>query len=102
MFLFGCSNNCKLIGKKDEKRPQLKAFELCFSWFQDIQCLSSAATCSSAQARVSCLMSKDPTGPCVWCGGAACNDQTGAVCESFGSWKAGGSMAVIRRAGGQI
>ena len=63
---------------------------------QDTTCLSMTSACSSADARVGCLMNKDSAGPCVWCGGAACNDQSQAVCESFGLWKAGGSMAVVR------
>lgn len=67
---------------------------------KDTTCLSMTSACSSADARVGCLMNKDSAGPCVWCGGAACNDQSQAVCESFGSWKAGGSMAVVRSGAG--
>eukprot|EP00438_Fugacium_kawagutii_P009873 Skav210664 [mRNA] locus=scaffold697:66360:77195:+ [translate_table: standard] len=33
---------------------------------KDTMCLSSTSTCSSADARVACLMSKDSSGPCVW------------------------------------
>lgn len=67
---------------------------------KDTTCLSSTSTCSSSEARVGCLMSKDSNGPCVWCGGAACDGRTGAVCESFGAWKAGGYMAVVRTGAG--
>ncbi len=45
-------------------------------------------------------MGKDSNGPCVWCGGAACDGRTGAVCESFGAWKAGGYMTVVRSPAG--
>ena len=61
---------------------------------KEISCLRPVeGTCSTMKDRNGCLMGKDAGGPCVWCGGAKCNDQTGTVCESYGTWQAGATMA---------
>lgn len=59
-------------------------------------CLATAAKCSDSADRASCLTRKEyANNPCVWCGGAVCNDRTRALCESFESWKAGSAMETV-------